>query len=74
MGKVRARIEKLKELVKTQSSEGNFDYDNYMLGMANGMILSLAVIEDCTPVYLDEPKVWGKDKPIKSPIEVNNES
>jgi len=32
-----SKIEKLRELVKVQSSDGNWNYSEYMLGMANGL-------------------------------------
>jgi len=54
-------INQLKELLKTQCSEGNWDYDPYFQGMANGMILALAVIENKEPEFLEAPKKWGKD-------------
>jgi hypothetical protein len=57
------RTEQLKDLIKTQLSDGNWNYDPYMFGMANGMILALAVIEDVDPVYLESPDEWLCDKP-----------
>lgn len=50
--------EKLEDLIKVQSSDGNWNYDPYMHGMANGMILAKAVMEDKEPKYLDAPKEW----------------
>lgn len=49
-------IEKLKELTKIQCADGNWNHDEYMRGMANGMILSLAVLENKDPEYLEKPK------------------
>lgn len=57
-------MEKLKELIKIQTSRGNWDYDPYMQGMANGMLLAEAVLEDRSPVYLEAPEVWGKDRKV----------
>lgn len=54
-------LDKLKELVTIQCSGGNWNYDSYMMGFANGMILSLAIMEDKEPVYLEKPEKWLKD-------------
>lgn len=56
-------IDAIREMVKTQCSDGNWNYDPYMHGMANGMILCLAVIDDVEPDYLDAPDEWLCDKP-----------
>lgn len=56
-------LQKLKELIAAQCSDGNWDYDSYMQGLANGMILAEATLEDKTPVFLDAPDVWLKDIP-----------
>ncbi len=45
----------LRELVKVQCSEGNWNYSPYMRGMANGMILALATLRGDDAHYLDEP-------------------
>jgi len=45
-----ARIERLVNLRDIQSSQGNFDCDEYMRGMANGLILAVCTMRD------DEPK------------------
>lgn len=56
-------LEKLKEMVKVQCSNGNWDYDPYMHGMANGMIYCLSLLEHKEPKFLKAPKVWLKDLP-----------
>lgn len=55
------KLTKLKELIKIQCADGNWNYDQYMRGLANGMILAEAIMEDKTPVYLDAPDVWLSD-------------
>lgn len=67
------QVESLKDLVKLQCSKGNYDYDEYMLGMANGMILALATVGDVTPEFLDKPDVWGKDQPIGEIVAVGED-
>ena len=51
-------IEKLREMVKIQTQDGNWNYDPYMHGMANGLLLALATIENEEPKFLDAPKCW----------------
>ena len=55
-------LESLRELVDVQCSDGNWNYDPYMHGMANGMILALAIMNEKEPKYLDKPDVWGYEK------------
>ncbi len=54
-------IEKFRDLIKVQCSNGNWNYDPYMHGLANGMIMSLAMLEGVEPVFLNAPDVWLKD-------------
>ena len=54
-------IEKLREQVKTQCLDGNWNYDAYMHGMANGLICALATLEDKEPEYLNPPEQWLTD-------------
>lgn len=44
-------LTKLKELVDIQGSNGNWNYDNYMLGMFNGMELMTSIIEGREPKF-----------------------
>jgi len=39
-------IEKLNGLLKVQGTDGNWNHDNYMCGMFNGMELMLSIIEN----------------------------
>ena len=57
------KLSELKELVDIQCSDGNWNYDSYMRGMANGMLLSVAILEDKDPLYLNEPDEYLRDKP-----------
>lgn len=62
-------IKALKDALKVQCSDGNWNYDPYMHGMANGMIFALSLFEAGRPEYLEAPEVWGEahpntDKPI----------
>jgi hypothetical protein len=55
-------IEKMKEMLEVQGHDGNWNYDEYMFGMYNGMEFMLSVAEDREPVYKDKPKQWLSDK------------
>ena len=46
------------DLVKTQKQSGNWNYDPYMHGMANGMLLVQSIVNDEECVYLDAPDKW----------------
>ncbi len=49
-----SRVEELRGMTETQCSYGNWNYAPYMHGMANGMILALAVLEGETHVDFKE--------------------
>lgn len=55
---MKSTIEQLRDVVAVQCSNGNWNANPYMHGMANGLILALAIMEDKTPQYLDAPEVW----------------
>lgn len=55
------RLQSLNDLIDIQCSDGNWNYDPYMHGMANGMLLSLSVIKDQEPTFMQAPKRWLKD-------------
>lgn len=57
-------LEKLDDMIKIQCSNGNWNYDPYMHGMANGMICARAILTDEEPEYLTAPKKWLSHKPI----------
>lgn len=60
---MKTHIEKLDEVVAMATSNGNYDHDAYMHGMANGLLLAQAIMKDGEVVYLDAPEVWLKDLP-----------
>ena len=45
-----------KEMLNLQGHDGNYNYDNYMLGLYNGMEYVIALFEKRNPIYKD-----GKD-------------
>jgi hypothetical protein len=48
--------ELMRSLVETQGRDGNWDYDQYMRGIFNGMELMLAIVEDRAPQFRDPPE------------------
>ena len=52
------RIGELEKAVETQCADGNWNYDHYMFGMANGLLLALAIIKGETPKFLTPPLEW----------------
>ena len=54
--KCAADLARLKELAKLASVKGSSDFDGYLRGMANGLILAVAVIEGADPEYLEHPE------------------
>ena len=53
----------LEDVLKIQCSNGNWNYDSYMMGLANGLIMAKSLITKEEPVFLDAPKKWLKDYP-----------
>ena len=42
-----------KEMLNLQGHDGNYNYDNYMLGLYNGMEYVIALFEKRNPIYKD---------------------
>jgi len=58
------QLEAMKESLKIQGYDGNWNYDSYMHGMYNGMELMLAFAENREPNFREKPKQWSKDIPL----------
>lgn len=56
------RLEKLRDIKTIQCNSGNWDYSDYMRGMANGLILALAIMEDTEPDFFKPIKKYRSDK------------
>lgn len=62
-------VQSLRDATKVQCNDGNWNYDSYMHGMANGMIFALSLFQAGRPEYLEAPDEWGEDKPdLSQPI------
>ena len=67
------RIESLRDIIKVQCSNGNWNYDPYMHGLANGMLMAISFFDDRAPIFLEAPDEWLCDKPQtdEAPISVS---
>ena len=60
------RVERLQTVTVIAKSPGNADWDPYLHGMANGLLLALHIMtcdEDYEgdPPWVDAPEVWGHE-------------
>ena len=56
-------VQTLRDMTQVQCNDGNWNFDPYMHGMANGMIFALSIFEEGCPEYLEAPETWIKDTP-----------
>jgi hypothetical protein len=56
------KLEVLRANVAVQSSDGNWNYDPYNHGYANGLILAEAIMHDLEHGFLDAPKEWISER------------
>ena len=52
---IEKRLQDLDNVTAIAVSPGNADVNEYMRGMANGLILAKAIMEDVEPVYIEAP-------------------
>lgn len=62
------QLSDLDEVIATQCSDGNWNYNAYMHGMANGLLLAKGIMEDKSPEFLDAPEKWLCDTESREPI------
>jgi hypothetical protein len=62
----RTPTEQIEEMVKIQSSNGNWNCSPYMMGYANGLILALAVLKNERPKFHSAPEIWLNDIPSEN--------
>jgi hypothetical protein len=60
-------FEQIEEMVKIQGRDGNWNYDEYMHGMYNGMELILAMIEERSPNYRNAPERFIRERGCANP-------
>lgn len=56
--KLRDGVRHIENLINIQKGDGNWNYDPYMLGLANGLILAQACLLDQNPEYIQEPEQY----------------
>ncbi len=59
----RKSLKNLKDIVDTQCTDGNWNYDPYMRGMANGLLLAQSVLDGQTPEFKEAPPEYLCDRP-----------
>jgi hypothetical protein len=67
-------LKTLREMLDVQCSNGNWNYDSYMHGMANGMIFALSLFDNKSPEYLKAPEVWLCDIPNNNKLVAESET
>jgi hypothetical protein len=60
---VQQLLDEFDDLLGIACADGNWNYDPYMHGMANGMILMRSMVSGEEPKYLDAPEEWLEDRP-----------
>lgn len=55
--------QQIDDVVAIQVSDGNWNYDEYMFGMANGLLLAQSIARGTEAKFLDAPAVWLRDIP-----------
>lgn len=55
------KLRAFENMLKIQCDDGNWNYDPYMHGMANGMILAMQHFGDKPQEFLDAPEEWIVD-------------
>ena len=69
-GALNAATVKLDEIIAIQNADGNWNYDAYMMGLANGLIMARSILTDEDPQFLSAPAEWLADRvELLAPIE-----
>jgi len=55
---IEEKLKNLKNIKDIQCSDGNWNVDPYMHGMANGIILSESIFTEEDPKFLEAPERW----------------
>lgn len=54
----RHRTSELDKIIAIQCTDGNWNFDPYMHGFANGLILAKSVLDGGEPKYMTAPDKW----------------
>lgn len=62
-------LKEFDEMIAIQTSDGTWNYDPYLHGMANGMIYMRSLISGEDPKYLDAPEEWLRDRDAQNEMD-----
>lgn len=62
---------RLQDVIDIQLAEGNWNYNSYMHGLANGLILAKTIYTGEDPNFLGEPDEWLEDRPKTTELPVD---
>src|SRR6185312_9547205 len=62
-------LDEMRIMLEIQGENGNWNYDEYMHGMYNGMEFMLARFEGREPVYRSKPEKWLSAGHIRNVLE-----
>lgn len=60
--------EVLDDVIAVQCADGNWNYDPYMHGLANGLLLAKSIFTKVEPDFLEAPETWKKDVELKADV------
>lgn len=68
-------LKELDDVLAVQKMDGNWNYDAYMHGLANGLIMARSCLTGEDPLFLEAPKEWLCDSPDSGvvPVEANGD-
>ena len=55
------QLTQLQDLINIQANSGNWDYDPYMFGLLNGMLLARSLLDGEDPGFKEAPNMWLAD-------------
>jgi hypothetical protein len=64
MTDIENRLKKLQNIIDIQASTGNWDYDEYMFGLLNGLLMAKSIFDDQDPNFAEAPPMWIADKTL----------
>jgi hypothetical protein len=56
------RLKTISMMIDIQKQDGNWNYNEYLFGMLNGMLFIESIIKGVEPKFLDPPKKWLRKK------------
>jgi len=65
-------VDDIRKMMLIANNDGNWNYDPYLHGMANGLIAAFAVATGIEPRYLDAPTEWLSKREIQTNIPLSH--